>query len=119
MKKIFLALFVLVAANAAAQIVTIGCADTIEVGDVKDYSLYVTQYDLNEMDRLEICDKLPKYAIVTKEGKQGVYDMMQHRNITEIVYRQIGFSHQTESEDSTCLNVLRKEGHQERCRLHR
>lgn len=106
MKKILLAVFVLVAANAAAQIVTIGCADTIEVGDVKDFSLSVTQYDLNEMDRLEICDKLPKYAIVTKDGKQGVYDMMQHRNITEIVYRQIGFSHQAESEDSTCLNMF-------------
>ena len=80
MKKIFLAFFVLVAANGAAQTATIRHADTIEVGDTQDYSSSVTQYDLTEIDRLEICDKLPRYAIVTKGSKQGVYDMIQHRN---------------------------------------
>lgn len=106
MKKILLALFVLVATNCAAQIATIESADTVEVDDIKDYSLYVTQYDLKEMDGLEICDELPRYAIVAKDGKQGVYDMIQHKNITEIEYRQIGFSHQAESEDGSCINMF-------------
>ena len=57
----------------------------VEVADsISDYSIYVTQYNLKEFDYVDICNDNPKYAIVTKDGKQGVYDIIQHRNITEI-----------------------------------
>ena len=54
---------------------------------------------------MEICYN-PKYAIVTKDGKNGIYDMELHRNVTEIVYRDLGFSKQTMAEDSAYISLF-------------
>ena len=83
MKKIILAMFVLVAVNAAAQ----------------------NQYELKDFDWVEICNN-PKYAIVTMDGKKGIYDMMLHKNITEIEFRGLAYSHQTEAEDSSNMSIF-------------
>ena len=57
--------------------------DTLVLADQTDYPQSVTQYEFKDFDRVDICNN-SKYAIVTKNGKKGIYDMMLYRNITEI-----------------------------------
>ena len=61
--------------------------------------------NLKEFDWVDICEN-PRYAIVTKDGKNGIYDMELHRNITEIVYRDLGFSKQIMTEDSAYISLF-------------
>ena len=80
-------------------------ADTIRLGAIDEWQQNLPQYDLKEYDWVEICYN-PKYAIVTKDGKNGIYDMELHRNITEIIYRDLGFSKQTMAEDSAYISLF-------------
>ena len=63
------------------------------------------QYDLKEYEWVDICYN-PKYAIVSKDGKKGIYDMVLHKNNTEIEYRDLGFSKQTVAEDSANISMF-------------
>ena len=63
------------------------------------------RYELNEYERVDFCDN-PKYAIVTKDGKKGIYDLLLHKNITEIEYRDLEFSKQTVAEDSAKISMF-------------
>lgn len=74
-------------------------ADTISVEELMSEKPKITQYDLKECEWVDICYN-PRYAIVTKDGKQGIYDMMLHKNITEIEFREIGYSRAGEAVDS-------------------
>lgn len=80
-------------------------ADTIRLGAIDEWQQNLPQYDLKEYEWVEICYN-PKYAIVTKDGKNGIYDMEQHRNITKIIYRDLGFSKQTLAEDSAYISLF-------------
>ena len=80
-------------------------ADTIRLGELDEWQQNLPQYDLKEYELVDICYN-PKYAIVTKDGKNGIYDMELHRNITEIVYRDLGFSKQTVAEDSAYISLF-------------
>lgn len=80
-------------------------ADTIRLGAIDEWQQNLPQYDLKEYEWVEICYN-PKYAIVTKDGKNGIYDMELHRNITEIIYRDLGFSKQTQAEDSAYISLF-------------
>lgn len=80
-------------------------ADTIRLGELDVWQQNLPQYDLKEYEWVEICYN-PKYAIVTKDGKNGIYDMELHRNITEIIYRDLGFSKQTMAEDSAYISLF-------------
>ena len=80
-------------------------SDTIYLDNHDEDSLRITQYDLKEFDWVDICYN-PKYAIVTKDGKKGIYDLILHKNITEIEFRELGYSRQTESEDSTNISMF-------------
>lgn len=80
-------------------------ADTIRLGELDEWQQNLPQYDLKEYEWVDICYN-PKYAIVTKDGKNGIYDMELHRNITEIVYRDLGFSKQTVAEDSAYISLF-------------
>ena len=95
----------LVPASMTAQR-TVEATDTLDVEELTDDSPSVTQYELKECDWVDICTGNPKYAIVTKDGKNGIYDMELHRNITEIVYRDLGFSKQVVAEDSTFISLF-------------
>lgn len=71
--------------------------DTVEVdyvvdGDdvVRADSTKITQYALCNCDGVAVCENL-KYAIVTKDGKKGIYDMMLGKNVTEIEFQEITF----------------------------
>jgi hypothetical protein len=80
--------------------------DTIYLNDeANDCQKNLPQYDLKAYECVDICDN-PKYAIVSKDGRKGIYDMMEHRNITEIVYRDLGFSKQTVAEDSAYISMF-------------
>ena len=83
--------------------------DTLIEDTISDYSRYVTQYELKECDWVDICSN-PKYAIVTRNGKKGIYDMILKRNITEIEYRDLGYSgtNDTEDENSTTMFFAKK-----------
>ena len=80
-------------------------ADTIRIDELMSDKPKITQYDLSECEWVDICYN-PKYAIVSKDGKKGVYDMMLHKNVTEIEYRDLGFSKQTVAEDSAYISMF-------------
>ena len=80
--------------------------DTIYLDDeVSDWQKNLPQYDLKEYEWVEFCNN-PKYAIVTKEGKKGIYDLLLHRNVTEIEFRDLGFSKQTMAEYSAYISLF-------------
>ena len=81
-------------------------SDTISLDDeTSEWQKSLPQYDLKEYEWVDICNN-PKYAIVTKDGKKGIYDMILHKNITEIEYRDLGFSKQTVAEDSAYISLF-------------
>ena len=80
-------------------------ADTISIDELISDKPKITQYDLSECEWVDICYN-PKYAIVSKDGKKGIYDMMLHKNVTEIEYRDLGFSKQTVAEDSAYISMF-------------
>ena len=78
-------------------------SDTIYLDDeTSEWQKSLPQYDLKEYEWVDICYN-PKYAIVSKDGRKGIYDMILHKNITEIEYRDLGFSKQTLAEDSAYI----------------
>lgn len=80
--------------------------DTIYLNDeANDWQKNLPQYDLKEYEWVDFCDN-PKYAIVTKDEKKGIYDLVLHKNITEIEYRDLGFSKQTLAEDSANISMF-------------
>ena len=80
--------------------------DTIYLNDeANDCQKNLPQYDLKEYEWVDICNN-PKYAIVSKDGKKGIYDLVLHKNITEIEYRDLGFSKQTVAEDSAYISIF-------------
>ena len=80
-------------------------ADTFKLSDLEKWKRNIPQYDLKEYEWVDICYN-PKYAIVSKDGKKGIYDMMLHKNVTEIDYRDLGFSKQTVAEDSAYISLF-------------
>ena len=79
--------------------------DTVRADELMNDIPIVTQYDLKEYEWVDICYN-PKYAIVSKDGKKGIYDMILHKNVTEIEYRDLGFSKQTVAEDSANISMF-------------
>ena len=80
-------------------------ADTINLSESKKWKMSIPQYDLKEYEWVDICYN-PKYAIVSKGGKKGIYDLILHKNVTEIEYRDLGFSKQTVAEDSAHISLF-------------
>ena len=80
-------------------------ADTFKLSDLEKWKRSIPQYDLKEYEWVDICYN-PKYAIVSKDGNKGIYDMMLHKNVTEIDYRDLGFSKQTVAEDSAYISLF-------------
>ena len=64
-----------------------------------------TSDDLEEFDDVDICFN-PKYAIVTKDGKQGIYDMMLHEKVTDVEFREIVYAKESVAEDSIKSNMF-------------
>jgi hypothetical protein len=80
--------------------------DTIYLDDeVSEWQKNLPQYDLKEYEWVDFCNN-PKYAIVTKDRKKGIYDLFLKRNITEIEFRDLGFSKQTVAENSAYISLF-------------
>ena len=79
--------------------------DTVSADELMNDMPIVVQYDLKEYEWVDVCYN-PKYAIVSKDGKKGIYDMILHKNVTEIEYRDLGFSKQTVAEDSAYISMF-------------
>lgn len=97
--------FMLVPTTMPAQETLENVADTIAADELDTWKRNLPQYDLKEFDWVDICYN-PKYAVVTKDGKKGIYDMMLHRNVTEIEFRDLGFSKQSVAEDSASISLF-------------
>lgn len=80
-------------------------ADTFRLSDGEIWKRSLPQYDLKEYEWVDICYN-PKYAIVTKNNRKGIYDLELHRNVTEVVYRDLWFSKQTMAEDSAYISLF-------------
>ena len=65
-------------------------ADSIDAEDAFGKK-QITQIPLEQCERVDTCS-IAKFAIVTKDGKRGIYDLDKHENVTEIVFDVAGFS---------------------------
>ena len=81
-------------------------SDTIYLDNRDEDSLRTAQHDLKEYDWVDICIGNPKYAIVTKGRKKGIYDMLLHQEVTPVEFREVGFCRQDIMEDSLFFNIF-------------
>ena len=58
--------------------------DTLHLGNVSTEEC-VTQVPLTECQRVDTCENA-QFAIVTKDGKMGIYDLKSHTNVTPISF---------------------------------
>lgn len=80
-------------------------SDTIWLGK-PNATLQVTQYELKECDQVNICEENPKYAIVVKNGKSGIYDMILRKNITEIEFDIITYQQKKVLENGNVTSLF-------------
>ena len=57
--------------------------DTLGADEALDKK-HVTQVPLEQCNRIDTCS-VTRFAIVSKDGKLGIYDLEKHENVTEIV----------------------------------
>lgn len=74
--------------HSVAQNVVV--ADTIDAEEAFGKK-QITQIPLEQCERVDTCS-IAKFAIVTKDGKQGIYDLEKHENVTEFGFDVAGFS---------------------------
>ena len=72
-------------------------ADTIDAEEAFGKK-HIPQVPLEQCEQIDTC-KVTKFAIVSKDGKQGIYDLEKHENVTEINLDVAGFSRRYVSED--------------------
>lgn len=89
--------------------------DTVDFDYVDDTAaivdtVVITQYDLSECDGISVCPP-SKYAIITKDGIQSIYDMKLGQNITDFEYQEIIFSRVEETGNGikTCWFYVKKD----------
>lgn len=81
--------------------------DTIYLDDeVSEWQKNLPQYGFDECERVDTCMGNHKYAIVTKDQKKGLFDMEWKKNITEVVFDDIGFAKQTMAEDGAFISLF-------------
>ena len=86
-------------------------SDTIYLDNRDEDSLRIAQHDFKEYDLVDICIGNPKYAIVAKDGKKGIFDLMLYQEVTPVEFREVGFCRQNIMEDSLFFNIFyAKEG---------
>lgn len=78
----------------AQEVVITDTIDAEEVFGKKN----ITQIPLDQCEKIDTCS-IKKYAIVTKGGKHGIYDLEKNENVTEIVFDVASFYRRHVSED--------------------
>jgi len=81
--------------------------DTVDVS--KTEWVRPTQVPLEQCESVDTCE-VAKYAIVSKGGKYGIYDLRKHENITEIDLDQLRYFRNivTEDNDTICYFYAEK-----------
>lgn len=72
-------------------------ADTIDAEEAFGKK-HITQVPLEQCEQIDTCS-IAKFAVVSKGGKQGIYDLEKHENVTEIDLDVASFSRRYVSED--------------------
>ena len=72
-------------------------ADTIDTEEAFGKK-HIPQVPLEQCEQIDTCS-IAKFAIVSKDGKLGIYDLEKHENVTEINLDVAGFSRRYVSED--------------------
>ena len=65
----------------------------------------MVKIDLKECDSVDVCEN-PKYAIITKDGKKGIYDMMLNQLVTAVEYDELGFSCCKQAGDDITISIF-------------
>ena len=65
----------------------------------------MAEIKLKDCDSVEVC-KNPKYAIITKDGKKGIYDMMLNQLVTAVEYDELGFSCCKQAGDDITISIF-------------
>jgi len=81
--------------------------DTVDVS--KTERVKPTQVPLEQCESVDTCE-VARYAIVSKDGKFGIYDLRKHENITEIDLDQLRYFRNivTEDNDTICYFYAEK-----------
>ena len=61
-------------------------------GKINADSLGVTQIPVGQCDSLMVTDVTDRYGVVYRNGKCGVYDVVNAVNVTEIAFDELGFT---------------------------
>lgn len=80
-------------------------SDTIYLNNPDEDSAKISQDDLKEYD-IDICYDNPRYAVISKDGKKGIYDLVSQENITKMEFRELNFSQRVEGKDSIIFNMF-------------
>lgn len=64
--------------------------DTLKIDDCNSVQPTVAQIPLTECQSVDTCENA-QYAIVTKDNKQGIYDLRKQLNITPITYQSLSY----------------------------
>lgn len=79
--------------------------DTIYLNNPADNSVNVVQLNLKECDSVDVCEN-HKYAVVTKNGKKGIYDIMLNQLVTAVEFDELGFSCRKQIEGNAFINIF-------------
>ena len=79
--------------------------DTFYFDNPAEDSIKMVKINLKECESVDVCEN-PKYAIITKDGKKGIYDMMLNQLITAIEYDELGFSCRKQMGNNTSINFF-------------
>ena len=79
--------------------------DTFYFDNPAEDSIKMVKIDLKECDSVEVCQNR-KYAIITKDGKKGIYDMMLNQLVTAIEYDELGFSCCKQTGENTTISIF-------------
>jgi len=92
---------------ASAPQSAMGQTDTVDVS--KTEGVRPTQVPLEQCESVDTCE-VARYAIVSKGGKFGIFDLRKHENITEIDLDQLRYFRNivTEDNDTICYFYAEK-----------
>ena len=70
--------------------------DTIDCSEIE--SSTIPQISFEELDSLTMSSLDGRYVVVYKDGKCGIYDLLEEENVTRIEYKELWFSFRREIE---------------------
>lgn len=92
--------FLIFLPSCAAEAQDVIAAGTVDTEDL--FNEKPVQIPLDECERIDTCEQR-RYAIVTKDGKMGIYDLERHENVTAIDMDFVCYSRSLQLDDSLCL----------------